>query len=155
VKNALEAAGSDLDHVLNCNVLCISAERFKAFNEVYKRYFPEKTPARIFFCVPEWTGPFDVEVDCWRSRRTDLGRQQIAGSSKRCQSRELGSLTTLTLSAQSSSDHHPRRLSGLSAYLSAIRAKPLPKPGVTLKLPFRPIAIGLFPACCNRTGIRS
>jgi 2-iminobutanoate/2-iminopropanoate deaminase len=21
-------------------------------------------PARIFFCMPKWTGPFDVEVDC-------------------------------------------------------------------------------------------
>ena len=63
-KKALEAAGSDLDHVLKCNVMCISAERFKAFNEVYKRYFPKNPPARIFFCVPEWTGPFDVEVDC-------------------------------------------------------------------------------------------
>ncbi len=60
VKKALEAAGSDLDHVLKCNVLCISADRFKAFNEVYKRYFPKNPPARIFFCVPEWTGPFDV-----------------------------------------------------------------------------------------------
>jgi enamine deaminase RidA (YjgF/YER057c/UK114 family) len=40
----LEAAGSDLDHVLKCNVLCISAERFKTFNEIYKRYFP-KEPA--------------------------------------------------------------------------------------------------------------
>jgi 2-iminobutanoate/2-iminopropanoate deaminase len=64
VKKALEAAGSDLDHVLKCNVLCISADRFKAFNEVYKRFFPKNPPARIFFCVPEWTGPFDVEVDC-------------------------------------------------------------------------------------------
>ena len=64
VKKALEAAGSDLAHVLKCNVLCISADRFKAFNEVYKRYFPKNPPARIFFCVPEWTGPFDVEVDC-------------------------------------------------------------------------------------------
>ena len=64
IKKALEAAGSDLDHVLKCNVLCISADRFKAFNEVYKRYFPKNPPARIFFCVPEWTGPFDVEVDC-------------------------------------------------------------------------------------------
>ena len=53
IKKALEAAGSDLDHVLKCNVLCISADRFKAFNEVYKRYFPNP-PARIFFCVPEW-----------------------------------------------------------------------------------------------------
>src|SRR5580693_6600101 len=64
VKKALEAAGSDLDHVLKCNVMCISADRFKAFNEVYKRFFPKNPPARIFFCVPEWTGPFDVEVDC-------------------------------------------------------------------------------------------
>jgi hypothetical protein len=55
---------SDLDHVLKCNVLCISADRFKPFNEVYKRFFPKNPPARIFFCVPEWTGPFDVEVDC-------------------------------------------------------------------------------------------
>ena len=38
--------------------------RRQAFNEVYKRYFPKNPPARIFFCVPEWTGPFDVEVDC-------------------------------------------------------------------------------------------
>jgi 2-iminobutanoate/2-iminopropanoate deaminase len=30
--------------VLKCNVLCISAERFKAFNEVYKRYFPKNPP---------------------------------------------------------------------------------------------------------------
>jgi 2-iminobutanoate/2-iminopropanoate deaminase len=64
MKTALEAAGSDLDHVLKCNVLCISAERFKTFNEIYKRYFPKKPPARIFFCVPEWTGPFDIEIDC-------------------------------------------------------------------------------------------
>ena len=64
LKTVLEAAGSDLDHVLKCNVLCISAERFKTFNEVYKRYFPKNPPARIFFCVPEWTGPFDIEIDC-------------------------------------------------------------------------------------------
>ena len=64
MKTALEAAGSDLDHVLKCNVLCISAERFRAFNEIYKRYFPKNPPARIFFCVPQWTGPFDIEIDC-------------------------------------------------------------------------------------------
>jgi 2-iminobutanoate/2-iminopropanoate deaminase len=21
-------------------------------------------PARIFVCIPEWTGPFDIEIDC-------------------------------------------------------------------------------------------
>ena len=64
LKTVLEAAGSDLDHVLKCNVLCISKDRFKTFNEIYKRFFPTNPPARIFFCVPEWTGPFDIEVDC-------------------------------------------------------------------------------------------
>ncbi len=24
----------------------------------------EIPPARIFVCVPEWTGPFDIEIDC-------------------------------------------------------------------------------------------
>ena len=64
LKAALETAGSDLDHVLKCNVLCISADRFKAFNAIYRRYFPKNPPARIFFCVPQWTGPFDIEIDC-------------------------------------------------------------------------------------------
>jgi 2-iminobutanoate/2-iminopropanoate deaminase len=64
LKACLEAAGSDLDHILKCNVLCVSAKHFQAFNEIYARYFPADPPARIFFCVPEWTGPFDIEVDC-------------------------------------------------------------------------------------------
>jgi 2-iminobutanoate/2-iminopropanoate deaminase len=27
-------------------------------------YFPLDPPARIFACVTEWTGPFDIEIDC-------------------------------------------------------------------------------------------
>jgi 2-iminobutanoate/2-iminopropanoate deaminase len=81
MKTALEAAGSDLDHVLKCNVLCISAERFKTFNEIYKRYFPKNPPARIFFCVPEWTGPFDIEIDCVAvtksGKDSGVGGQQV------------------------------------------------------------------------------
>lgn len=69
MKRALEAAGSDLDHVLKCNVLCVSAERFQTFNEIYKRHFPRNPPARIFFCVPQWTGPFDIEIDCVAVRK--------------------------------------------------------------------------------------
>jgi enamine deaminase RidA (YjgF/YER057c/UK114 family) len=49
MKTALEAAGSDLDHVLKCNVLCISAERFKVFNEIHKRYFPKKPAGADLF----------------------------------------------------------------------------------------------------------
>jgi 2-iminobutanoate/2-iminopropanoate deaminase len=69
LKTVLEAAGSDLEHVMKINVLCVSPERFKAFNEIYKRYFPNNPPARIFFCVPVWTGPFDIEIECIAVRK--------------------------------------------------------------------------------------
>ena len=26
--------------------------------------FSEDPPARIYVCIPEWTGPFDIEIDC-------------------------------------------------------------------------------------------
>ena len=56
LKTALEAAGFDLEHVMKINVFCVSPERFKAFNEIYKSAtFPNNPPARIFFCVPVWT----------------------------------------------------------------------------------------------------
>jgi 2-iminobutanoate/2-iminopropanoate deaminase len=64
MKHALEAAGSDMDHVMKCNVLCAKAEYFKSFNSIYLRYFSKPFPARIFFTVPVWTGPFDLEIDC-------------------------------------------------------------------------------------------
>ena len=37
---------------------------FDRFNEIYARYFPTESPARIFVCVPGWPGPFDIEIDC-------------------------------------------------------------------------------------------
>jgi 2-iminobutanoate/2-iminopropanoate deaminase len=51
LKTALEAAGSDLEHLLKVNVLCVSPEHFKAFNEIYKRYFPRiRQPAFSSVC---------------------------------------------------------------------------------------------------------
>jgi 2-iminobutanoate/2-iminopropanoate deaminase len=64
MKTCLETAGSSMDHILKVNVYCISAEMFRPSNEVYRRYFPDQLPPRIFVCVPEWTGRFDIEVDC-------------------------------------------------------------------------------------------
>jgi 2-iminobutanoate/2-iminopropanoate deaminase len=64
MKVCLEAAGASLDNVMKCNVFCTSAKHFAAVNAVYRRYFPESSPARIFVCIPEWTGPFDIEIDC-------------------------------------------------------------------------------------------
>jgi len=43
---------------------CTEAARFDEFNEVFARYFPAGSPARIFVCVPAFPGAFDIEVDC-------------------------------------------------------------------------------------------
>jgi 2-iminobutanoate/2-iminopropanoate deaminase len=65
MKLCLEAAGSSLAQVLKCNVYCTpEPSHFAKFNDVYARYFPTESPARIFLHVPSWPGPFDVEVDC-------------------------------------------------------------------------------------------
>ena len=64
LKLCLATAGASLDNVMKCNVFCTSAKHFATFNAVYARYFPNDPPARIFVCIPEWTGPFDVEIDC-------------------------------------------------------------------------------------------
>ena len=71
MKRCLEAAGSDLDHVLKCNVYCTSVEKFPAVNAVYARYFPKDPPARIFINVPRWPGPFDIEIDCIAVRKDE------------------------------------------------------------------------------------
>ncbi|OAF06567.1 RidA family protein [Bradyrhizobium neotropicale] len=64
MKMCLQTAGASLDNVMKCNVYCTSAQHFAVFNAIYARYFPEQPPARIFVCIPEWTGPFDIEIDC-------------------------------------------------------------------------------------------
>ena len=64
LKLCVETAGSSLANVLKCNVYCTSAEKFAAVNAIYARYFPNNPPARIFVCVPQWFGPFDIEIDC-------------------------------------------------------------------------------------------
>jgi 2-iminobutanoate/2-iminopropanoate deaminase len=48
LKLCVETAGSSLD----------------AVNAIYARYFPHHPPARIFVCVPQWFGRFDIEIDC-------------------------------------------------------------------------------------------
>ncbi len=65
MRHCLEAAGSSLAKVVKCNVYCTpDPSHFARFNEIYERYFPVESPARIFLHVPSWPGPFDVEVDC-------------------------------------------------------------------------------------------
>ena len=64
MKRCLEAAGSSLERVVKCNIYCTDAAHFATFNEVYAKYFPVSSPARIFLCVAPFPGPLDIEVDC-------------------------------------------------------------------------------------------
>ena len=64
MKLCLETAGTGLQNVMKCNIYCTSARHFATVNATYARYFPVDPPARIFVCVPEWMGPFDIEIDC-------------------------------------------------------------------------------------------
>src|ERR1700761_1406053 len=64
MKQCLEAAGASLDNVMKCNIFCTSSKHSQPVNAIYSRYFPNDPPARIYVCIPEWTGPFDIEIDC-------------------------------------------------------------------------------------------
>jgi len=65
MKLCLETAGSSLGDVVKCNVYCTpDPSHFATFNDIYARYFPADSPARIFLHVPSFPGPFDIEVDC-------------------------------------------------------------------------------------------
>jgi 2-iminobutanoate/2-iminopropanoate deaminase len=64
LKLCVQTAGSSLENILKLNVYVTSVDMFPAVNEVYRRYFSENPPARIFISVPAWNGGFDIEVDC-------------------------------------------------------------------------------------------
>jgi 2-iminobutanoate/2-iminopropanoate deaminase len=64
LKLCVETAGSSLENILKVNVYVTSVDLFPAVNAVYRRYFPENPPARIFISIPAWYGGFDIEVDC-------------------------------------------------------------------------------------------
>ncbi len=64
MKLCLETSGTSLQNVMKCNIYCTSAKHFPTVNAIYARYFPADPPARIFVCVPEWMGAFDIEIDC-------------------------------------------------------------------------------------------
>ncbi|SDN11628.1 RidA family protein [Afipia sp. GAS231] len=64
MKLCLETSGTSLQNVMKCNIYCTSAKHFAIVNAIYARYFPVDPPARIFVCVPEWMGAFDIEIDC-------------------------------------------------------------------------------------------
>ena len=61
----LEAAGTDLQHVLRCGVFLVDMAEFGAMNAVYARAFGEHRPARTTVAVSALPHPgLRVEIDC-------------------------------------------------------------------------------------------
>ena len=63
IKLCLETLGTWLQNVTKCNIYYTSAKHFASVNTIYARYFSVDPPARIFVCLPEWMGSFDIEID--------------------------------------------------------------------------------------------
>ncbi len=61
---ALDCAGSSLEKVVKTNVFVTNAAYFNAINEIYRRYFPDKPPARTFVAMSSWPMEFDIEIEC-------------------------------------------------------------------------------------------
>jgi len=63
LRAVLEAAGSDLDHVLKTTVFLTDMGTFKAMNEVYATYFSTDPPARSTIGVRELPLGAMVEIE--------------------------------------------------------------------------------------------
>jgi len=61
----LEAAGSDLQHVLRCGVFLVDMSEFQKMNAVYERMFAGHRPARTTVQAAALPGKgLRVEIDC-------------------------------------------------------------------------------------------
>lgn len=64
LKTILEAAGSNLDKVLRCNVYLKDIGDFATMNEVYAGMFTAPYPARTTIQAGALPGGIAVEIDC-------------------------------------------------------------------------------------------
>lgn len=65
VRAILQAAGSDLQHVLRCGVFLLDMKEFKEMNAVYERVFGDHKPARTTIQAAGLPGEgLRVEIDC-------------------------------------------------------------------------------------------
>ncbi len=61
----LQAAGSDLPHVLRCGVFLVDMDDFQDMNVVYQRMFGDHRPARTTIQAAKLPGKgLRVEIDC-------------------------------------------------------------------------------------------
>ncbi len=63
IRNILEAAGTDMSHVVKTTVLLADINDFAAMNEVYAEFFTEPYPARAAFQVAAVPKGARVEIE--------------------------------------------------------------------------------------------
>jgi 2-iminobutanoate/2-iminopropanoate deaminase len=65
VQAILQAAGTDLQHVLRCGVFLVDMDDFQEMNAVYERMFGGHKPARTTIQAAKLPGKgLRVEIDC-------------------------------------------------------------------------------------------
>jgi len=65
IQTILQAAGSDLQHVLRCGVFLLDMKEFAEMNGVYSRVFGDHRPARTTIQAAALPGEgLRVEIDC-------------------------------------------------------------------------------------------
>ena len=65
IQTILEAAGSNLQHVLRCGVFLVDMKEFGEMNAVYQRMFGDHRPARTTIQAAGLPGDgLRVEIDC-------------------------------------------------------------------------------------------
>jgi len=69
LKAVLEAAGSDLEHVLKTSVFLLDMNDFAEMNEVYRRFFPAEQPARTTIQAARLPIDARVEIDLIATRK--------------------------------------------------------------------------------------
>lgn len=63
MKNILEEAGSDMQHVFKTLVFVQDIDEFSKFNEVYKEYFPNNPPTRSTMQVGKFNNGMVIEIE--------------------------------------------------------------------------------------------
>jgi reactive intermediate/imine deaminase len=68
LKDAVEAAGSSLDRVLQVTAYLSSMHDYEIFNDVYEKFFPAPRPARSCVGVSELSLGMKLEIDAIAER---------------------------------------------------------------------------------------
>ncbi len=64
ISAVLEAAGSNLDHVIKTTCFLTDMDDFAAFNQVYGSFFTDNKPARSTVAVKALPKKASVEIEC-------------------------------------------------------------------------------------------